>query len=491
MANMHPINVLLVDDDEDDYILTREIFREIPQREKYTLTWVNNYEEAINSMLKSHYDVYLVDYRMGKYTGLDLLNEAIKSNVDEPIIILTGKGDSKVDEEALEIGAADYLVKDQINPYTIERSIRYALKHKQALKALRESENKFRIIFERSKEPFLIMDSLGGIRDMNHAGLKFLGYNKEEILNIKGEQLFRKPGDSIQFADQIDQKGAVNDFQTSLLSKTKEIKPVSISAFLQIDQHATEELYYCIIHDIESRNEALKASVDAEKIAITEKIAKILENEITNPLSNINLSLEQLKLDLGSADESTNLYVDIIKSNFKRINLLINDFIKSTQTVEMNIRPIALNVLLDESLDLIAADLVQERVSLSKGYGDLKFLVDVDYELMLETLVDLLHNAVAANADLIELNVERENDTLIIEIKDNGEGISDEHVAQIFDPFFSTRAKGLGLGLTNARKTINNHQAQLNFKTAKDVGSSFFITLPLSRAEENSVESST
>ena len=137
MADMKPVKVLLVDDDEDDYILTKDIFNEIPQRENYKLSWINNYEEAINAMLKSHYDIYLVDFRLGKHTGLDLLHEAIKSNVDEPIIILTGKGDSKVDEEALEIGAADYLVKDQINPYTIERSIRYALKHKNTLKALR------------------------------------------------------------------------------------------------------------------------------------------------------------------------------------------------------------------------------------------------------------------------------------------------------------------------------------------------------------------
>ena len=126
---MKAVKVLLIDDDEDDYILTKEIFNDIPQKENYSLSWINNYEEGINAMLKSHYDIYLVDYRLGKYTGLDLLKEAIKSNVGEPIIILTGKGDSKVDDEALQIGAADYLIKDKIDPYTIERSIRYALKH--------------------------------------------------------------------------------------------------------------------------------------------------------------------------------------------------------------------------------------------------------------------------------------------------------------------------------------------------------------------------
>ncbi|QEK52385.1 response regulator [Pedobacter aquae] len=255
---MKPVKVLLIDDDEDDYILTKEIFSDIPQKEKYQLSWINNYEEGINAMLKSHYDIYLVDYRLGKYTGIDLLKEAIKSNVGEPIIILTGKGDSKVDDEALQIGAADYLIKDKIDPYTIERSIRYALKHTLTLKALKESENKFKIIFERSKEPFVIIDSFGAIRDINEAGLRFFKYTREELELIKGVDLYVNRKDNAQFVQQMDEKGSVNDFETQLITKEKEVRTVAISAFLQIDQHATQELYYCIIHDITNRKKKKK-----------------------------------------------------------------------------------------------------------------------------------------------------------------------------------------------------------------------------------------
>src|SRR5690606_5659735 len=129
--------------------------------------------------------------------------EAIKSNVDEPIIILTGKGDAKVDNEALEIGAADYLIKDQINPYTIERSLRYALKHTHTLKALKESENKFRIIFERSKEPFIIIDSSGRIRDINKAGVNFFGYSKDEMQLLKGSDLYANKDDNLFFVQEM------------------------------------------------------------------------------------------------------------------------------------------------------------------------------------------------------------------------------------------------------------------------------------------------
>lgn len=326
---MKPIRVLLIDDDEDDYILTKDIFNDIPQRERYKLSWINNYEEGINAMLKSHYDIYLVDYRLGKYTGLDLLNEAIKSNVNEPIIILTGKGDAKVDEEALETGAADYLVKDQINPYTIERSLRYALKSKKTIKALRESENKFRIIFERSKEAFVIMDSLGAIRDINKAGLNFFDYSIDEIKELNATNLYAHIQDSLSFSKLMDEKGAVNDFEADFISKNKEVKRASMSAFLQIDQHATEELYYCIIHDITVRKKEELAVLKAEKAAAIDRIFTRLANEITNPLSIINLSIENLKLELEADNEIVLNSLATIKSNFEKINLLINNTINN------------------------------------------------------------------------------------------------------------------------------------------------------------------
>ena len=484
MASLKPIRVLLVDDDEDDYILTREIFSEIPQRENYKLTWVNNYEEAINAMLKSHHDIYLVDYRLGKYTGIDLLHEAIKSNVDEPIIILTGKGDSKVDEEALEKGAADYLVKDQIDPYTIERSLRYALKHKLTLKALRESENKFRIIFERSKEPFLILDSSGLVKDINNAGLSFLEYSKEELTSLNSSQFFNNKQDSVTFAEIMDEKGAVNDFETELRSSSNIIKKVSISAFLQIDQHATEELYYCIIHDITSLKEEEKAYVNAEKIAVTERIAKSLANEIINPLSNINLSLEQLKLELGPNENSIDIYIDIIKNNFERINMLITDFINSTQSVELNIQPKSINILLDESLEYVNEDIKSNNINVIKDYNETDLFVKVDFDKMVNTFFHLLSNAITANANEIKINIKSEDDFAVISVKDNGDGITSENQKRIFEPFFTTKVKSLGLGLTNAQKSISNHKGIIDFVSNENMGSTFTIKLPLASHEE-------
>src|SRR3989339_763218 len=104
-------------------------------------------------MEKDFYDVYLLDYRLGGHTGLELLHEAAERNIKTPLIFLTGYGDHRIDLEAMKAGAADYLVKDQINAPLLERSIRYAIERKHSEDAIRKhKEHLEEIVEERTAE---------------------------------------------------------------------------------------------------------------------------------------------------------------------------------------------------------------------------------------------------------------------------------------------------------------------------------------------------
>jgi DNA-binding NtrC family response regulator len=125
------VKILLVEDDEDDYIITRDLIAEI-RNWRGILEWVSTYEEALEKLKSNEYDVYLLDYRLGERTGLDLLKEAVESGCNAPIILLTGQGDQEVDVEAMKLGASDYLVKGEINAQLMERSIRYSIIQKES-----------------------------------------------------------------------------------------------------------------------------------------------------------------------------------------------------------------------------------------------------------------------------------------------------------------------------------------------------------------------
>jgi diguanylate cyclase (GGDEF)-like protein/PAS domain S-box-containing protein len=136
------LSVLLVEDDEDDVLLTTSLLRGIGET-SYHVDWSTSLEEVETHLARRAHDVYLVDYRLGSVTGLDVARAILSRERHAPVIMLTGLSDRDVDLQAAELGIADYLVKGEIEARTLDRSIRYAISHQRALSALAESEERY------------------------------------------------------------------------------------------------------------------------------------------------------------------------------------------------------------------------------------------------------------------------------------------------------------------------------------------------------------
>lgn len=121
-----PLRVLLIDDDEDQYVLTRSLLTGLRAR-RFELTWLADFDAALDAIDQGAHDVYLVDYHLGPRSGLDLVREAIARGCSRPLILLTGHGQGEVDLEALRAGAVDYLDKDEVTASLLERSLLYAI----------------------------------------------------------------------------------------------------------------------------------------------------------------------------------------------------------------------------------------------------------------------------------------------------------------------------------------------------------------------------
>ena len=124
------IRVLLIEDDEDDYTLVRDMLSEVPHVD-YDVQWVSNYEQALKAIETPAHDVCLLDYRLGERNGIDLLYEAIGKSYCVPIIFVTGQGNLEVDMEAMKAGAADFLAKGEISGPLLDRSIRYSIEQRR------------------------------------------------------------------------------------------------------------------------------------------------------------------------------------------------------------------------------------------------------------------------------------------------------------------------------------------------------------------------
>ncbi|MEW6127290.1 MAG: hybrid sensor histidine kinase/response regulator [Acidobacteriota bacterium] len=160
---MENVKALLVEDDEDDYLITDALFSDIYEG-AYTLDWVRDYDEALRKLESNAYDICLLDYRLGIHNGLELLRQTTERNCKIPIIFLTGQGDRSLDVEAMNAGAADYLVKGQLNAAQLERSIRYAIQQRrfeeERIRRLLEGAARAQAeIANRQKDEFLAMVS--------------------------------------------------------------------------------------------------------------------------------------------------------------------------------------------------------------------------------------------------------------------------------------------------------------------------------------------
>lgn len=127
--------ILLIDDDRLQYRITQAHFEHF-ESEPYDLDWAATYEEGLQRLLSGDYAACLLDYQLGERDGLQLIREAVARGCRTPIVFLTAETARRVDVEAMNAGALDYLVKGEINARLIERSLRYALKLGDTLEAL-------------------------------------------------------------------------------------------------------------------------------------------------------------------------------------------------------------------------------------------------------------------------------------------------------------------------------------------------------------------
>ncbi len=134
-----PILVALIDDDQDDYFLIKDLLKSVPETD-YRLTWFPDSKSGLEALKSKSFDIYLVDYRLDTVTGLDLLDEIQKQDIKRTIILLTGQGNFATDMAAMNKGASDFIAKANLTSEILERSIRYCIKRAQDQDRLHEAE---------------------------------------------------------------------------------------------------------------------------------------------------------------------------------------------------------------------------------------------------------------------------------------------------------------------------------------------------------------
>ncbi len=471
------IRVLIIDDDEDDFFITTDYIKQIDTG-NFKIDWCPIYQDALKKVVARQHDIYFVDYRLGAKTGLDLLKEAIALKCEEPIVLLTGKGNQKVDKEAMEEGAFDYLIKSELNTEKLERCIRYSLERAASVKALRANERKYRNVFEKSKDAIFITYRNLQFKDLNLATSDLIGYSPEKLLNLNLYDLIVNNELKDKIAEDLDKKGEVLDLEIAILDSHNETKICILSMSLQ-NENIGEEYIQGIIHDITNLKKAEKVTLQAEKLAAAGRLVRTLAHEVRNPLSNIQMSVEQLETTSGKEDDK--VFLEIINRNSKRINALITELLNSSRPAEMTYQSVSLQSILDATLQVALDRMTLKQIKSEVKYPEEECVINADIEKLKIAFLNIIINATEAitgDNGMISITVNAKSQYYIVEVKDNGCGIDPENLTKLFEPYFTSKRNGMGLGLASTLNIIQSHQGIVDVKSQVNSGTTFIITFP-------------
>lgn len=470
------IRIGVIDDDEDDFFIIEEYIREI-KNVNFAIDWLNNYKTAMERIKAGAYNLYFLDYRLGNETGLELLDEAMAMGCDSPIVLLTGKGNRVIDIKAMQSGATDYLVKSELNAEKLERCIRYSLDRAESLRELKTRESKYRNLFKGSKDAVFISDKNLVFTECNEAASLLFGFDNGELSQCSLFEFLNDETQKEKLRNLLANEENTNDIEIQIRDQQGEIKPCLLSVSFQLDS-PPHHLIHGIIHDITNIKKAEQANIQAQKLAANERLIRILAHEIRNPLNNITLAVDQLKTP-SDDEEIQNYLVGIVQRNCTRINKIITELLDLTKPLELKFEKHTLQEILDESL-LLATDRINlQHIRVEKNYPDSPIEIEVDRSKLIIAFTNLVINAIEAmetNKGELAVSISALPTAYSVSIRDNGKGIPDEFLPKLFEPFFTSKKNGMGLGLAACYSIIESHKGTIHVETKLDKGSNFIIS---------------
>ena len=354
-----------------------------------------------------------------------------------------------------------------------------------------------KIFFDNILESVIAVDKDGKIREVNQATLKLLGYKRrEDIIAQPLEKIcknlsLKELKEKIPFQEQeliyLSNDGKKIPVSANIINRVSYPDDIifmarDISKFKELITELTKSK-----EEVRSSYAELQESKDvlvrSEKLAYTGRIAASIAHEIRNPLTNVAMSIQQLKKVYKSPElNGTRLkHLEIIEKNTGRINFLITELLNCARPSKLNLKPYSLHKVLRSVLESIKAKISAQKIKVVKRFASNPPKIMVDREQIERAFSNMALNAIEAvrKGGKIVISTEVNKNFFVVKVQDNGKGIPEKDIIRIFDPFFSTKSDGVGLGLTLCYGIIVSHGGTIEVESRLKRGTIFTVSLPL------------
>ncbi|MBN1847485.1 MAG: PAS domain S-box protein [Deltaproteobacteria bacterium] len=382
---------------------------------------------------------------------------------------------------------------------------------KQAEDALKESEEKYRAIFENAPVGITLSSKDGRLLAANQAFLDMIGYSSGEMRKKPLSSLYVDPEARKSLLKQVDQRDVAVNFPARIRRKDKTIVDTLLTT-TKVHQSSGEEALQSICVDVseiernrkeldkyqrhlekmvEERTSEIQSLQEEllkkERLAVMGRLTATVAHEIRNPLGTINTSIFSIKAATAKNEpERIKRSLMLAERNVKRCDDIITELLDYTRDVRLTLEPVDMDAWIKEVLE---EQTYPEGIRLIQNLC-CGLTIPIDREYFRRTFINVFTNAVdalrAENLIVKELTVETAlvDQNLEVRIMDTGMGIPEDIFEKIFEPLFSTKGFGVGLGLTIAKDIMEKHQGDLKIQSEVGKGTMVTLRLPLSAGSE-------
>jgi PAS domain S-box-containing protein len=376
--------------------------------------------------------------------------------------------------------------------------VRNITDQKKVEKALRESERKYRTLFEESKDSIFISTREDQFLDINRAALDLFGYTKEEMMKLNAQEIYVHPTERINFQQEVEQKGSVRDYEVKLRGKDGKEMTCLLTAVVWRADHGNVLGYQTLIRDITHRrmaeHEIKKLNDDLKRRTVAleasnkelEAFSYSVSHDLRTPLIAIGgFSRLLLEKYAPSLDEKGQGFLNKIYSNSKQMLQLIDDLLAFSRFGHQEIKVMGIDMgqmarAVFEELKLLDSERsLQLKVQpLPSAQGDPAMIRQV--------FSNLLSNAVKftrpMGSGVIEVGGTVQESQNIYYVKDNGIGFDMKQATKLFSVFERLQAadefEGTGIGLAIVQRIIHRHGGWVWAEGKVNGGATFYFTLP-------------
>jgi PAS domain S-box-containing protein len=497
MESTEHVRVLIIEDDEDDYFIARSLLSKTTGI-SCELEWARDYDAGLRTLSEHDFDVCLVDYRLGPRNGLQLLKEAGEVGVETPMILLTGQGDYAVDVEAMMAGAADYLVKGQIDAQLLERSIRYARERKKAEERIREQAR----LLDKARDAICAYDLDGRIIYWNKSAERLTGYTFEEMRE-RGSDISLYDGHRKKVERAWEAVHSEGEWAGDLRQLTKSGDELIVeSRWTLVRENSGKPSSVLVINtDVTERKRLEAHFLRAQRMESIGTLVGGIAHDLGNLLVPILLGVKVLSTRFAD-DEKSMRTLEMIRRSAQRGSDMVKQVLAFARGVEGERIPLNVDQIVRE-VEKITTETFPSAIDLNVEIVDGLPAIMGDSTQIQQILMNLCVNARDAmpdggrldvNSHLVELgeietraNPEAEHGKYIcLQVRDTGTGIPHDVLDKVFEPFFTTKpsGKGTGLGLSSVYSIVKSHGGFVEVDSEEGVGTSFQCYLPVAVEEE-------